>query len=216
MIPFFWKKFWKSETHCKNNKKYSLSLTGSWYVETVSYQWDLDGDWLYGAEDTWAEPEKQSVTFNYGDYIVNTTAGLKVTDSYGACSEQSKAVNTVAVSNVYPVSYELVSEVYNRRTLMWTVSWRVNITNAVDGTAKDVAALLYAPSIPAGVTVTDDTVSWTTPDTSIDPAGVQLSDDVFTYSYPRTSGGPDLSQITWELFFTDNLGDDYDIQGISW
>lgn len=188
--------------------------TASGYDEIVLYQWDLDSDGLYGAEDSPAEPEGIQVAVNFGDFIGNTSIALKVTDSFGNSSAGSIAMDTVAFSNIYPLSYELVTNRYNRMTGQWTVGYKVNIINAGDGSATDVTARLLPDSIPIGVTINEDTVSWTIPDNIIDSGEVQLSDNEFQIVYPRTLEGPDLSKITWELFYTDNLGDGYVVKSI--
>ena len=183
----------------------------------ASYQWDLDGDGLYGTEDSPAEPEGVSATVNFGTFIGTKTIGLKVTDSFGRSAAQSADVTTVALSDLFPASYELVSKTYNRRTRMWTVSWRMNIYNDGNAEATEVSAYWTADSIPVGVTVLDDTVSWTDPDDVIDPGETQLSGDAdpsFSYSYSRYSNPPDLTQITWDIEFTDALGTRHVVRGI--
>jgi len=183
--------------------------TGSGFDEIVRYQWDLDGDGLYGTDDAPAEPEGVSPTVNFGAFIGTKTIALKVTDSFGKTDAQSAGVTTVAVSDLYPSGYELVSSRYNRRTRKWTVIWKVNITNGGNAAASEVSAVLTGANIPAGVTVLDNSVSWTDPDDVIDPAETQLSGNAnatFSYTYPRTMGGPDVSLMTWDIELTDSLG----------
>ncbi len=76
-------------------------LTTSGYDEIVSYQWDLDGDGLYGIEDTPADPEGGTVTVNFGEFIGNKNISLKVTDSFGRCSAQSINMTTIEILNLY-------------------------------------------------------------------------------------------------------------------
>jgi len=180
--------------------------TPSGFDEIVSYQWDIDGDGLYGTDDTPADPEGPQPVVNFGSFIGTKTIGLKATDSFGRSSAQSTQLTTVAVSDLYPLSYELVSNVYNRYTRMFTVTWRVNIRNDGNGAAYDALATLTPDSIPAGVTINDDSVAWTVPDATIDPGETQLSDDSFSYTYPRGGAGLDLTVITWDIEFTDALG----------
>lgn len=193
------------------------AATASGYDEIVSYQWDLDGDNLYGTADEPDEPEGVSPTVNFGLFMGTKTIGLKVTDSFGRSAAQSSNVTTAALSDLYPVSYQLVSSVYNRLTAKWTVTWKVNIHNAGDGSAYNVSAQLTDTSIPAGVTVLDGSVSWTDPDVEIASDETQLSGNVnptFSYTYPRTISGPDLTQITWDIELTDELGTRHIIRNI--
>jgi hypothetical protein len=182
------------------------AATPSGFDEIVSYQWDIDGDNLYGAEDTPADPEGVEAVVNFGDFIGTKTIGLKVTDSFGRSSSQSTEVTTVALSDLYPVDYELVSNTYDRRTRQYTVIWRVLLRNDGEAAAYDATATLTPDSIPAGVTVNDDTVVWLDPDNVIDPEETQTSDDSFSYTYPRGSADIDLTVITWDIEFTDALG----------
>ncbi len=182
---------------------------GSGFDEIVRYQWDMDGDSLYGNDDVPAEPEGINPTVNFGAFIGTKTIGLKVTDSFGATGAQSSDVTTVAVSDLYPSGYELVSRRYNRRSRLWTITWKVFVTNGGNAAASDVSAILTGANIPAGVTVHDNSLSWTDPDNVIDPAEVQLSGNTnatFSYSYPRTSPGPNITQMTWDIELTDNAG----------
>jgi hypothetical protein len=172
--------------------------------EIELYQWDIDGDGLYGTEDSPAEPEGVTTVVNFGsDFIGTKTIGLKVTDSFGRSAAQSTQVTTVAVSDLYPIDYELVYKQYNRRTRVWCVAWKVVIHNDGNAAATEVSANLTPTSIPPSVTVIDDSVFW---DGSIEPAEDQLSEDEFRYIYPRGSSGPDLTQITWDIEFTDAAG----------
>ncbi len=171
--------------------------------EIESYKWDLDGDGLYGDEDSPADPEGVNPAVNFGAFMGTKTVKLKVTDSFGKNATQSVQATTVAVSDLYPIDYELVSKTYNRRTRMWTVTWKVYIRNDGNGAATEVSAYWTPASVPAGVTTTDAAVAWSG---SIDPGETQLSDDGFSYTYSRSSSGPDLTQITWDIEFTDNLG----------
>jgi len=193
------------------------AATSSGFDEIVSYQWDLDGDNLYGAGDSPVEPEGVSPTVNFGSFMGTKTIGLKVTDSFAQSSAQSVNVSTVALSDVYPVGYELVSNIYNRRTGLSTVTWKVKITNAGSVQASNVIAKWTGASIPAGVTVLDDSVSWTDPDAIIDPSEIQVSGNAnptFSYTYSRAAGGPDLTQITWDIELTDDLGTRHIIRGV--
>ena len=172
--------------------------------EIEHYQWDIDGDGLYGTEDSPAEPEGVIVTVNFGtDFIGTKTIGLKVTDSFGRSASQSSQVTTVAVSDIYPVSYELTYKQYNRRCCCWCYAWKVNITNDGNGSATEVTATLTPGNVPAGVNVIDDSVLW---DGSIDPGETQLSEDEFRYSFSASTPAPDLFQMTWDIEFTDALG----------
>jgi len=183
----------------------------------ASYQWDLDGDGLFGSEDNPPEPEGETVTVNFGNFIGTKTVGLKVTDSFGKSAEQSTELTTVALSDLYPVSYELVSKTYNRRTRMWTVTWRMNIINDGQAAASEVSAEWTPGSIPVGVTAIDPTVSWTDPDNVIEAGEIQISGDAdptFSYTYSRYINPPDLTQITWDISFTDSLGQRHVVRGI--
>jgi hypothetical protein len=173
---------------------------GKW-DEIELFQWDMDGDGLFGTEDSPAEPEGVAIIVNFGTFIGTKTIGLKVTDSFGRSAAQSVQVTTVAVSDLYPIDYEETARYYNRRTRKWCVAWKVYIRNDGNGGATEVTAVLTGTSIPAGVTVIDDNVSWAG---SIDPGETQLSDDEFRYTYTRED--VDLTQITWDIEFTDALG----------
>lgn len=189
--------------------------TPSGFDEIVLYQWDIDGDGLYGGDDSPADPEGETAVVNFGPIFMGTkTVGLKVTDSFGRSTAQSAQVTTVAVSDLYPVSYELTYRNYNRRTRLWTVAWKVNIKNDGNGAATDASASWTPSSVPPGVTAVDDSVIWTTPDNVIEPDEIQLSDDEFRYTYPRGDSGPDLTQITWDIEFTDALGNRHVIRSV--
>ncbi len=177
--------------------------------EIELYQWDLDGDGLYGSEDTPDEPEGQVVVVNFGSFMGTKTVGLKVTDSFGKSAVQSTSATTVAISDLYPIDYELSYRRYNRRTRKWIVGWKVYIRNDGNGAAHDVSATLTGSSIPPGVTVLDDSVSW---NGNIDPGETQLSDDSFMYMY--SSGTTDIENITWDIEFTDALGTRHVIRNI--
>ena len=184
------------------------SAKGKW-DEIELYQWDIDGDGLYGSEDSPAEPEGVTAVVNFGSFMGTKTIGLKVTDSFGKSSAQSVEAATVAVSDLYPIDYELTYRRYNRRTHKWIVAWKVYIRNDGNGAASDVSATMTGTSIPAGVTVLDDTVSWSG---TIDPDETQLSDDEFRYMYP--SGTQGISDITWDIEFTDALGTRHVIRNV--
>jgi murein DD-endopeptidase MepM/ murein hydrolase activator NlpD len=172
--------------------------------EIVKYEWDTDGD---GAFDDAVGP---TPTVNFGPTFIGTkTIGLKVTDSFGRSTAQSTQLTTVAVSDLYPITYVKTYQYYNRSTGKWTVAWKVNIGNKGNGTAKLVSAKWTGSSIPAGVTVIDDSVAWSG---TIDPGEIQLSDDEFRYTYSRT--GPDLSKIMWDIEFTDELGTRHVIRNV--
>ncbi|MFH2091675.1 MAG: PKD domain-containing protein [Pseudomonadota bacterium] len=189
--------------------------TSSGFDEIMSYQWDIDGDNLYGSEDSPSEPEGVSPVVNFGaDFIGTKTVGLKVTDSFGKTAAQSSVATTVAISNLFPISYELVSNSYNRRTGLWTVTWKMNIINTGNAEATAVTAVLTPASIPPGVTVTDDSLQWTVPDGTIDANEIQLSDDTFQYRYPKGISGPDITQMTWDIEFTDALGTRHIVRNI--
>ena len=181
------------------------AATASGYDEIVLYQWDLDGDSLFGTEDDPDEPEGMQATVTY-DSIGTQTVSLKVTDSFGKSAAQSSVATTVAVSDLYPLNYELVSRQYNRRSKAWTYTWSMNLINSGTAEATEVTATLTTTNIPFGVTVSDDDLSWTTPDNVIDAGEVQVSDDTFTYTVPRGSTAPDLTEMTWDIEFTDALG----------
>lgn len=180
--------------------------TSSGYDEIVSYKWDLDGDGLFGDEDSPAEPEGVTPTVNFGTFVGTKTIGLKVIDSFARSAAQSILLTTLALSDVYPVSYVHTYRRYNRRTRLWTMAWKVNIYNAGNASATAVSARLTGANIPAGVTVLDDSVQWTNPDGNIDPDETQLSDDEFRYTYRRGTAGPDMTQLTWDIELTDNGG----------
>ncbi len=188
--------------------------TASGYDEIVRYQWDIDGDGLYGNDDTPPEPDsdKPTATINFGDDFIGTkTIRLKVTDSFGETAAQSTVTTTVAVSDLFPVNYVLVSNVYNRVTQKWTVTWRMNLRNAGNAAATLVGAVMTPSSIPPGTIVNDNNISWVG---SIDPGETQLSSDTFQYTYSRAAGGPDLTKITWDIQFTDGLGTQHIVRNI--
>jgi hypothetical protein len=187
--------------------------TTSGYDEIVRYQWDIDGDGIFGTEDdSPVEPEGVSAVVNFGPNFIGTqTVGLKVTDSFGKTAAQSTLTTTVAVSNLFPVSYELVSNIYNRVTRKWTVTWKMNLINEGNAAATAVSAVMTPSSIPPGVTVSDANLSWTG---AIDPGETQPSSDTFQYTYARGIAGPDLTQITWDIQFTDNLGTQHVVRNI--
>lgn len=195
--------------------------TTSGFDEIEKYQWDINGNGLYGTEDTPPEPEGVSPVINLGPGFIGTkTIGLKVTDSFGKTAAQSSVATTVAISNIFPLSYELISNQYNRRTGLWTVTWKMNITNIGNADATAVTAKLTPASIPAGVTINDNSLQWTIPDNIIQgtntvPGGeIQLSDDTFQYTYPRGGVGPDLTHMTWDIEFTDDLGTRHVVRNI--
>lgn len=186
--------------------------TTSGYDEIVRYQWDIDGDGIFGTDDSPDEPEGVTAVVNFGPAFIGTqTVGLKVTDSFGKTAAQSTLTTTVAVSNLFPVSYELVSNIYNRVTRKWTVTWKMNLINQGNAAATAVSAVMTPSSIPPGVTVNDNNLSW---DGSIDPGETQPSSDTFQYTYARGIAGPDLTQITWDIQFTDNLGTQHVVRNI--
>ena len=187
------------------------STTSTGYDEIVLYQWDIDGDGLYGIEDTPADPEGAEPVVNFGEFMGTKIIGLKVTDSFGRSSAQSTELTTVAVSDLYPLDYELVSNRYNRYTRQFTVTWRVYIRNDGNGAASNVTATLTPGSIPAGVTVNDDSVMWSG---TVDPGEIQLSDDSFSYTYPRGGADIDLTVITWDIEFQDQAGIHHVIRSI--
>lgn len=171
----------------------------------VKYEWDIDGDGLYGTDDSPADPVGVTATFSAS--VANTyPIGLRVTDSFGKTAAQSTNVTTVAVTDLWPVGYQLVSNVYNRVTRKYTVTWQMNLKNHGNGDATNVTAKMTGTSIPVGVTVLDNNVGFTTPDATISAGETQLSTDSFSYSYPRTIGGPDLTTITWDITYTDVNG----------
>lgn len=188
------------------------AATVSGYDEIVRYQWDIDGDGIYGTDDTPDEPEGVNAIVNFGPSFVGTqTVGLKVTDSFGKTAAQSTVTTTVAVSDLFPVNYVLVSNVYNRVTQKWTVTWRMNLRNAGNAAATAVSAVMTPSSIPPGTTVSDNNLSWAG---SVDPSETQTSSDTFQYTYSRTATGPDLTKITWDIQFTDNLGTQHVVRNI--
>jgi hypothetical protein len=168
----------------------------------VSYRWDLDGDGQYGSEDSPAEPEGVGPTVNFGAFMGTKTIGLKVIDTYGRSGAQSSNVTTVAVSDIYPVSYVQTVRVYDRRTRQWLLGWKVNINNRGTSAATAVSAVLTGSSIPAGVTLLDSSVAW---DGSIDPTETQLSGDQFLLRC-ASANCVNLQTITWDIEFTDSLG----------
>jgi len=178
--------------------------------EIELYQWDIDGDGLYGSEDTPAEPEVKCPVVNFGSFMGTKNVGLKVTDSFGVTASQSVHATTVAISDLYPIGYTLISNIYNRRTGMTTVSWKVKMINSGNASATEVKAYWTGTSIPSGFTVLDNNVSWSG---SIDAGETQLSDDIFSYTYPRAAG-LDLSTITWDIEFTDALGTQHAVRSV--
>lgn len=186
----------------------------SGFDEIVSYKWDTDGDGLYGDEDSPADKMGISPTVNFGTFMGTKTIGLKVTDSFGKTAAQSVNLSTVALSDIAPIGYVETLRQYNRLTGKWTIGWKLKIQNSGTSAATAVKAKLTPGSIPAGVTVLDDNVSFTLPDSSIDPGEIQTSDDDFRYVYSRTTSGPDLTKITWDIELTDALGTRHIIRNI--
>lgn len=179
----------------------------------IKYEWDIDGDGLYGTADSPADPVGITATFSATS--ANTyPVGLKVTDSFGRSTAQSTNVTTVAVTDLWPTSYQLVSNVYNRITGKYTVTWKMNMVNDGNGAATDVSAKMTGTSIPVGVVVSDDTVVFTTPDSTLSGGETQLSTDTFSYTYPRTAGGPDLTKITWDITYKDGSGGQHVIRSV--
>ncbi len=182
--------------------------TASGFDEIVSYKWDLDGDGLFGSEDSPADPEGVAPVVNFGTFMGTKTIGLKVTDSFGRSAAQSSGVTTVAVSDLYPIGYTLQYRYYNRRAHMWIVSYKMSMRNDGNAAATDVSAKWTGSSIPAGVIVIDDQVSWSG---AIGAGATVQSDDGFAYAY-RSSVDP--SVITWDIEFTDNLGTRHVIRNV--
>lgn len=162
----------------------------------TKYQWDLNGNGIYGVAD--GEPEGVSPTVSFGSFIGTKTIGLKVTDSFGRSAAQSTQATTVAVSDLSPISYVNTIKNYNRLTRKWTIGWKVNINNKGTGAASNVKASIT--NIPAGITVLDGGVAWSE---IVDPGETQLSDDEFRYV---TLADIDLTKIAWDIEFTDGLG----------
>lgn len=167
--------------------------------EIARYQWNLDGDALFGTEDTPPEPEGATPTVNFGSFIGTKTISLKVTDSFGASAMQSSSATTVAVSNLQPLCYVKTVSLYNPLTRVWTHGWKLNLKNEGTSSASSISAILT--SIPLGVTVLDGNLAWAG---SI-PAGSSLqSTDDFRYRF--VGAAPDLAAMTWDIELTDNLG----------
>ncbi len=156
----------------------------------VSYNWDLDGNGLYNdgtgstLVHTWTTPYTGQV-------------GLKVCDSFGACSVGS-AYTSITVSDLKPVSYPLIS--YKRlSTSVWEYEYKFIIKNQGNGDATNVSAVMA--NHPAQVTVLDGNVSFPSV-----PAGQQVtSTDTFKIRIDR-SVPVQNSDLTWTLTFTDSSG----------
>jgi hypothetical protein len=187
----------------------SGSGTAPPYDGIVSYKWDTDGDGLYGDEDTPPDPMGVSPTVQFTS-LGTKSVGLKVTDSYGRSAAQSSQLTTVAISDLYPVSYVQTQRLYDRRSRTWYLGWKVNIRNDGTGAATAVSAVLSGSSIPPAVTVIDGSVAWSG---NIDPAETQLSDDQSLLRCNRVDC-TDLSQITWDIEFTDALGTRHVIRSV--
>jgi len=170
------------------------SGTGCLGDSIVNYEWDYNGDGIFN-DATGATP-----TFTCSALGTQTII-LKVTDSFGATAAQSAQATTVAVSNLQPVCYVNTINSYNRLTGKWTVGWKMKLNNSGNAAATAVTANLTATSVPSGVTVLDNNLSWSG---AIDPGVTLLSTDDFRYTYART--GLDLTTITFDISFTDNLG----------
>jgi len=179
------------------------SLTASGFDEIVKYEWDLNGDGVYG------DAVGKNPTINFGTFVGTKTIGLKVTDSFGKTAAQSSQATTVAFTDLQPLCYVNTKNVYNRLTGKWTVGWKLKLQNIGTGTASNVKATVTGTSIPAGVTVIDGTMAWAAP---IDGGVTQLSNDEFSYSYAR--GTVNLSSITWDIELTNALGTTHLIRNI--
>jgi len=173
------------------------ALMPSGYDEIVKYEWDLDGDGIYGLAD--GEPVGANPVVNFGGFIGTKTVSLKVTDSFGVSGVQSSSASTVAVSNVQPLCYVRTLNAYNPFKKVWTHGWQLKLQNVGTGDASNITAVLT--SVPPGVTVLDGNLSWTG---AIPAGGSLLSSDDFRYSFK--SPAPALDQMTWDIELTDNLG----------
>jgi len=160
----------------------------------VAYAWDFDGDGVYN--------DASGATPSFTCSALGTqTIKLKVTDSYGASATQSAQATTVAVSNLQPVCYVNTINSYNRVTGKWTVGWKMKLSNSGNAAASAVSAVLTNSSVPAGVAVLDNSLSW---NGSLGAGTTTLSSDDFRYTYPR-NGSVDLTKITFDIEFTDVL-----------
>lgn len=173
------------------------ALMPSGFDEIVSYEWDLDGDGVYGVLD--GEPVGATPLVNFGSFIGTKTVSLKVTDSFGKSGVQSSSATTVAISNVQPMCYVRTLNAYNPFTKTWTHGWKLKLENVGTASASSITATLT--TIPPGVTVLDGALSWAG---AIAPAGSLLSSDDFRYRFK--SPAPDLTQMTWDIELTDSLG----------
>lgn len=171
--------------------------TPSGFDEIVLYEWDLDGNGIFGAAD--GEPVGPNPVVNFGAFIGTKTISLKVTDSFGASGVQSASATTVAISDVRPMCYVRTLNAYNPFTKVWTHGWKLKLENVGSASASSISAVLT--SIPPGVTVLDGNLSWSG---AIPPGGSLLSTDDFRYRFK--SPAPDLTQMTWDIELTDNLG----------
>lgn len=181
--------------------------TPSGFDEIVDYEWTIDGVVYHG----------KTVTVNFGAFIGTKTISLKVTDSFGASSAQSSQATTVAVSDLYPVSYVKTYENYNRATGKWTMAWKMNMANRGNADAAAVSAVLTGANIPPGVTVLDGNLTWTcagNPTGRVGAGQTVQSCDEFRVSFPRGTTAPDLTKTTWDIQFTDNLGTQHIIRSV--
>ena len=175
------------------------AVTPSGCDEIVRYEWNIDGNILLG----------KTVNYTFGSTGTRNVS-LKVTDSFGASAAQSVNATTVAVSDLYLVSYVPTVDSYNRVTKRWTKGWKVGIRNRGNGDATGVTGVLTGASIPPNVTVMDGKVTWGTV-----PFGTTvLSGDDFQISFPLGTNPPDLSKITWDVQFTDGLGTQHVIRNL--
>lgn len=181
--------------------------TPSGFDEIVDYEWTIDGVVYHG----------KTVTVNFGNFIGTKSISLKVTDSFGASSAQSSQATTVAVSDLYPISYVKTTEVYNRATGKWTMGWKMYMVNRGNADATVVSAVLTGANIPPNVTVLDGNLTWTcaaNPTGLVGAAQSVLSCDDFRISFPRGTAAPDLTKMTWDIQFTDNLGTQHVIRSV--
>jgi hypothetical protein len=165
----------------------------------VNYQWDLNGNGIYGAADGEPEGTNPKQVVNFGSFVGTKTIGLKVTDSFGRSAIQSTQATTAAFSDLAPVNY-LNTQRTPKLTLprKWNIGWKVFIRNGGNGAASNVKASLT--NVPAGVTVTKATVVWSG---KLEAGETQLSDDAFTYT---AAADIDMSKATWDIEFTDQDG----------
>jgi len=157
----------------------------------ASYVWNFGGI-AYGGV---------SPSIPCGSTIGTKSVSLTVTDKFGKTATQSTNSTTVAVSDLQPYCYKLISNTYNRITRKYTSTWQMRLQNKGNGAVSIANATLTGNTIPSGATCSDPNLAW---NAGVGAGMTVLSNDTFSCSYAGT--GPNLSTITWDFTFTDALG----------